>query len=99
MRPPAGLRSQPDAPPFSRRPVRRTPRRPVLRASRRASMTLTSAQRDALRKRCALILPGFTPISPAEEFRRLADWCETHAVDHDHYGVGASVEAFEQKIA
>ena len=32
-------------------------------------MTLTSAQRDALRKRCALILPDFRPTSPAEVAR------------------------------
>ena len=56
-------------------------------------------QRDALRKGCSLILPGFRPSSPADEFRRLADWCDAHDVDHDHYGVGASVESFEKKIA
>lgn len=70
-----------------------------IRSRTRTVMSNTQEQRDSLRKRCSLILPGFRPISPAEEFRRLADWCEANHVDHDHYGVGASVEGFEQKIA
>ena len=56
-------------------------------------------QRDALRKRCSLVLPGFKPIGPADEFRQLAAWCEANDIDHDHYGVGPSVEGFEKKIA
>ena len=56
-------------------------------------------QRDALRARCTLVLPGFRQEGPAAEFRRMADWCESEGMDHDHYGVGPSVESFERKIA
>jgi len=62
-------------------------------------MSNRQERRDALRKRCSLILPGFRPVAPAEEFRRLADWCEANGVEHDHYGIGPSVEGFERKIA
>jgi len=62
-------------------------------------MALTPEQRQALRRRCTLIVPGFAQPSPAEEFRQLADWCERHGVAHDLYGKGALVEDFERKIA
>lgn len=62
-------------------------------------MPATQEQRVALRKRCALILPGFAAATPADEFRRLADWCAAHAVEHDQYGEGALVQDFEHKVA
>lgn len=62
-------------------------------------MALTSAERQALRKRCTIVVPGFDAPEPAEEFRRLADWCEQHGVSHDVYGSGALVEGFERRIA
>ena len=62
-------------------------------------MPHTPEQRRELRKQCDLIVPGFAPATPAEEFRRMADWCEAHAIEHDHYGEGPLVAAFEQKIA
>ena len=62
-------------------------------------MPYTPEQRRALRKQCDLIVPGFAATSPAEEFRRMADWCQAHAIEHDHYGQGPLIAAFEQKIA
>lgn len=62
-------------------------------------MPHTPEQRQALRKRCAVIVPGFDTPEPAAEFRQLADWCERHGVAHDTYGKGALVEDFEQKVA
>lgn len=62
-------------------------------------MSLSPDERLALRKRCAVVLPGFHAPDPAVEFRRLADWCESRGVAHDTYGKGALVEDFEQKVA
>ena len=62
-------------------------------------MPLDPQQSQALRKRCEVVLPGFEALEPAAEFRRLADWCEAHAVEADRYGEGALIEAFERKIA
>jgi threonine aldolase len=62
-------------------------------------MSLTEPERKALRKRCSLVISGFKQQSPAEEFRQLAAWCEANDVEHDVYGDGELVEAFEKKIA
>ena len=62
-------------------------------------MTLTAEQRQALRKRCMLIVPGFDVPDAAGEFRQLADWCAASDVAHDTYGKGELVEGFERKIA
>ena len=64
-----------------------------------ALMPYTPAQRQQLRKRCELIVPGWAALSPAEEFRQLADWCEAQQLAHDLYGQGELVQGFEQKIA
>ena len=62
-------------------------------------MPLTALDRQKLRARCSLVLPGFRTPSPAEEFRLLADWCEANDVIHDVYGEGPLIEDFERKIA
>jgi threonine aldolase len=62
-------------------------------------MALTPEQRQALRKRCTLIVPGFDVPDAAGEFRQLADWCAEHGIDHDVYGKGELVEGFERKVA
>ena len=62
-------------------------------------MTSILEQRQALRRQCALIVPGFAAPDAATEFRQLADWCEAQGVAHDHYGKGELVEAFEGKLA
>jgi threonine aldolase len=62
-------------------------------------MTLTRDERMALRRRCSIIVPEFRTLTPAEEFRALADWCEAGGVAHDVYGAGALLVNFEQKVA
>ena len=62
-------------------------------------MTLTPEQRQALRRRCTLVVPGFDIPDAAGEFRQIADWCAEHDVAHDTYGKGELVEGFERKIA
>ena len=62
-------------------------------------MPLDEDQRRRLRQGCDLVLPGFRTPSPAEEFRLIADWCETNGVAHDLYGKGELLAAFERRIA
>lgn len=62
-------------------------------------MPATPAERRELRRRCTLVVPDFATGSAAEDFRALADWCEAGAIEHDMYGPGALVEAFEGKVA
>jgi threonine aldolase len=62
-------------------------------------MPNTPEQRHQLRQQCELIVPGFATASPAEEFRRMAQWCEANTIEHDHYGQGRLIAAFEQKVA
>ena len=62
-------------------------------------MPNTPEQRRQLRRQCDLIVPGFSAASPAEEFRQMAEWCEANAAEHDLYGQGPLIAAFEQKIA
>jgi threonine aldolase len=62
-------------------------------------MSLTAADRQQLRQSCTRVLPGTVPCSPAQDFRRLADWCEANGITHDAYGEGPLVEGFEQKVA
>ena len=62
-------------------------------------MPYTPEQRRDLRRQCEFILPGFAAASPAEEFRQMAEWCEANAVEHDLYGQGPLIAAFERKIA
>jgi len=62
-------------------------------------LPLTAEERLTLRDRCAVVLPGFRTPPPAEEFRRLADWCQEGGVSHDVYGEGRLIEDFERRIA
>lgn len=52
-----------------------------------------------LQRHCHTIFPGHRPRRPAELFADMAAWCERHDVDHDVYGSGALIEAFEAKVA
>ncbi|MBC3918983.1 threonine aldolase [Undibacterium sp. CY18W] len=60
---------------------------------------MTDADILALRLRCHTTLPGHQNLSPAQTFARMAAWCEQHQVQHDTYGEGELVQAFEQKVA
>ena len=62
-------------------------------------MPLTTQERLQLRKDCDIVVPGFSFVSAADDFRQLADWCEAHEVEHDVYGDGALVGGFERKVA
>ena len=62
-------------------------------------MPATQAERRALRRGCSLVLPDFAKGSAADDFRAIADWCETNEVEHDSYGQGDVVETFERKVA
>lgn len=62
-------------------------------------MTNINQQRQQLRKQCEIVFPGFHSLSPAEEFRAVAAWCEANNIEHDVYGEGELLSDFEQKIA
>jgi len=62
-------------------------------------MPATPAERRALRRACSLVVPDFATGSAAEDFRAIADWCDANDVEHDAYGQGEVVEAFERKVA
>ncbi|MCL9775993.1 threonine aldolase family protein [Vibrio methylphosphonaticus] len=49
--------------------------------------------------KCRVVLPGNREPSPAQMFTEMATWCEQHGVEHDRYGEGTHIQAFEQKIA
>lgn len=57
-------------------------------------MTDTELQRS-----CHTVFPGHRMRRPAEMFAAMAAWCEANEVDHDVYGDGALIEAFERKVA
>ena len=50
-------------------------------------------------RRCHTVFPGHRARTPAETFAAMAAWCEQHGVEHDVYGNGELIEAFEAKVA
>lgn len=50
-------------------------------------------------RRCDTVFPGHSARTPAETYAAMAAWCEANKVEHDVYGGGALIEAFEDKIA
>lgn len=52
-----------------------------------------------LKQLCHTHLPGNKEDSPAEHFAKMAKWCEENNVNHDVYGEGETIHAFEQKVA
>ncbi|MFC5510284.1 threonine aldolase family protein [Massilia jejuensis] len=50
-------------------------------------------------RRCDTVFPGHRARTPAEMYACMAAWCDRHRVEHDIYGSGDLVEAFEEKIA
>ncbi|HTD05290.1 threonine aldolase family protein [Undibacterium sp.] len=62
-------------------------------------MNNINLQRQQLRNQSQVTFPGFHSLSPAEEFRAIAAWCEANNIEHDVYGEGELLSNFEQKIA
>jgi threonine aldolase len=60
---------------------------------------LTTAEQDALRKRCAILVSGHPPAAPGAEFVRIGNWCQEQGWDADRYGEGELIGAFERKVA
>ncbi|MBB6253786.1 threonine aldolase family protein [Nitrospirillum iridis] len=58
-----------------------------------------AAVRHRLRLGCSVAFPGFRTLTPAEEFRAVADWCDANGIDHDQYGQGDLLAAFEGTVA
>ncbi|MDE1150172.1 MAG: beta-eliminating lyase-related protein [Azospirillaceae bacterium] len=58
-----------------------------------------AAHRQRLRQACAIVFPGFRVLTPAEEFRAVAAWCDANGVAHDQYGEGDLLAAFEGTVA
>lgn len=52
-----------------------------------------------LQRRCHTIFPGHRQPRPAELYAAMGAWCEQHDVEHDVYGNGALLQAFEAKVA
>lgn len=52
-----------------------------------------------LKQLCHTHIPGNREDSPAEHFKKMAQWCEEHNVSHDIYGEGETIQAFEQRVA
>jgi threonine aldolase len=52
-----------------------------------------------LLQQCHTVIPGHRARPPAEMFAAMAAWCEANNVQHDVYGEGALIQAFEEKIA
>lgn len=52
-----------------------------------------------MQNKCKTVLHGNKRISPAEMFERMAEWCRENNVEHDIYGQGKLIQAFEQKVA
>lgn len=52
-----------------------------------------------LLRRCTTIFPGHRARPPAEQFAVMAAWSEAHGVEHDVYGNGPLLQAFEARIA
>ena len=62
-------------------------------------MPMDADERKELRRRCVTRVNGFALATPAAELRRIADWYEALGLEHDVYGEGAVVQAFEGRIA
>ena len=52
-----------------------------------------------LQRCCHTIFPGHRQRRPADLFAAMGDWCERHDIDHDVYGNGDLIQAFEAKVA
>jgi len=60
---------------------------------------LTPAARDALRRRCTLVIGGPPESNIGDELVAVGEWCRAHGYASDRYGEGPIVADFEAKIA
>jgi threonine aldolase len=59
----------------------------------------TPAERDELRRRCTLVVPGHRGDQPGAELAAIGAWCRDNGWRADLYGSGQLIEGFEGKIA
>ena len=59
---------------------------------------MTPEERDALRRRCTLVIGG-APALPGAELVEVGEWCREHGHAPDRYGEGPLVSQFEAGIA
>jgi threonine aldolase len=52
-----------------------------------------------LLRSCHTIFPGHSPRTPAQVFAAMAEWAQQNGIEHDVYGSGAQLQAFEDKVA
>lgn len=52
-----------------------------------------------LLRQCTTVIPGHRSRTPSEMFSAMAEWCEANGIEHDVYGEGQLIRAFEEKIA
>jgi threonine aldolase len=52
-----------------------------------------------LQRRCDTIFPGHRVPTAAATYAAMGAWCAAHQVEHDVYGEGALIAAFEAKVA
>ncbi len=64
-----------------------------------ASAPLTPEAREALRRRCTIVVGGPGESPPGAELIAVGEWCRTHGHLSDRYGDGALIAEFEAKIA
>jgi threonine aldolase len=60
---------------------------------------VSSEERIALRRGCALAIGGGPEPAPGEELIAVGEWCKANGHAPDGYGEGQLVRAFEEKIA
>jgi len=65
------------------------------------SAPLTAEAREALRRRCTLVVggPPVPALAPGENLIAIGEWCRAHGYEPDRYGDGALIGDFEAKIA
>ncbi len=62
-------------------------------------MARSAQEREALRLRCRIVVPGHRDCGPGEELIRIGEWCRAHGHRADRYGEGALIGSFEAKLA
>ena len=60
---------------------------------------LTPEAREALRRRCSVIIGGGAEAAPGADLIAVGEWCRAHGHAPDRYGDGALIGEFERKVA